>query len=466
MSKLTTDEERTKYAKESEIIKYSTNILEEKDGREKPKIILRELTDEKNHVWTIIFKFKTLDNISQEVIMGTLDDTPERKEKAIEIINLIRGQLEENLIAKEGYKNYEELSSYVKSENIPFILTPEGTNILSCKSKDVVEIKRTYKENDNGEIVSLYEKEDIDQMKTNQNAELNEYIKQKRLIQKWEERREKILKILDIDEKKHDFIKGENITEFLKTTDKDINKQKDIVADYLLEATEENVEENPKLSLLKVYLKIKEKGIAIDIKRVLESLENNYYKNIKERQGKISQEDYNKLEIIDDYKTFFDLVKTAKDWNARVFALKLKRINFSNLKKIVQTVKNNDPELIQYLDLKERMITEVQTDNIEVDYNKHNSVKELDKFLVHSSVREKTKEDDEHVISGIYQYVKREIIASNFKEMELYNHYAEKSDIPVYQLPKDEEKAKQMDISKTTQKICDDITKKTIDQER
>ena len=205
MSKLTTDEERTKYAKESEIIKYSTNILEEKDGREKPKIVLKELTNEKNRVWTIIFKFKTLDNISQEVIMGTLDDTPERKEKAIEIINLIRGQLEENLIAKEGYKNYEELSSYVKSENIPFILTPEGTNILSCKSKDVVEIKRTYKENDNGEIVSLYEKEDIDQMKTNQNAELNEYIKQKRLIQKWEERREKIDKAIE-DGKKYEYV--------------------------------------------------------------------------------------------------------------------------------------------------------------------------------------------------------------------------------------------------------------------
>lgn len=466
MSELTAEEKLNKYAKESKNIEYSTKIFEvTTEEREKPKIVLRELTKEENRVWTIILKYKTLGNIPQEVIMGTLGDTNERKKKAIDIINLIRGQLEENVTFETGYENYEKLSKYVQSENIPFKLTMEGTDILSCKSKESIQIRRTCKENSQGKIESLFGKEELDQMRKERKSEITEYIQQKRIVQKWEERREKILKSFDTEEKKQAFLKGEKITEFLKETDEDIEFQKDITADYLLEAYDDenqNENENPRLNLLKGYLKIKEKGIAIDVKKALEDIENNYYKAIKEKKGEISEEDYAKLGVIDDYKTFFDLVKTGKDWNARLFALKLKKIDFKGLKKIIETIRSEDKELLKYFSIKERMINEVKTDNIEVDYNQYDSVKELNKFLLHSSVRAKTAEDDEHVISGIYQHIKREIIASNLDEIELYNHYAEKSDIAVYALPRDKEKANQMHISKITNNICKYIEMKDL----
>lgn len=468
MNELTAEERLNKYAKESKNIEYSTKIFEATtEEREKPKIVLRELKKEEDRVWTIILKYKTLGNILQEVIMGTLGDTNERKKKAVEIINLIRGQLEENVTSETGYKHYEKLSQYVQSENIPFRLTMEGADILSSKSKENIEIKRTCKENRQGKIEELFDKEEIKQMKEGKNSELNEYIKQQRSVQKWEERREKILNSFDTDEKRQTFLKGEKITEFLKEADEDAETQKNIVADYLLEAYDDenkDEKENPRLNLLKGYLKIKEKGLAIDVKKSLEDLENKYYKAIKEKKGEISEDDYSKLEVIDDYKTFFDLVKTGKDWNARLFALKLKKIDFNGLRKIFEAIRSEDKELLKYFTIKERMINDVKTDNIEVDYNQYDSVKELYEFLLHSSVREETKEDDERVISSIYEHVKREIIASNIDEMEIYNHYAEKSDISVYALPKNKEKARQMPISNITIKICNDIND-TVDLE-
>lgn len=462
MSELTADERLNKYAKESKNIQYSTKIFEETaEEREKPKIVLRELTKEEEkeekHIWTIILKYKTLENIPQEVIMGTLGDTSERKEKAIEIIDLIRGQLEENVTSETGYEHYEKLSQYVQNKNIPFRLTMEGKEILSSKSKENIPITRTCFENRQGKIESLFAKEDLEQMKKERNSELSKYIKQKKIIQRWEERREKILNSFDTEEKKQKFLKGEKITEFLKETDEDMDFKRDVTADYLLEAYDDenkNESENPRLNLLKGYLKIKEKGLAIDAKKILENLENEYYKNIKEKKGEISEDDYGKLQILNDYKIFFDLVKTGKDWNARVFALKLKKIDFNGLRKIFEISKIDDKELLNYLDIKEKMINDIQTDDIEADYNEHDSVKELYKFLLHSSVRENTKEDDEHVISGVYEHIKREIIASNFDEMEFYNYYAEKSDISVYTLPQNKEKAKKMPISNVTRKIC------------
>lgn len=464
MSEITADEKLNKYAKESRNIQYSTKIFEETtEKRDRPKIVLRELTKDEKHIWAIILKYKILDNIPQEVIIGMLDNTSERKEKAIEIINLIRGQLEENVTSEEGYEHYEKLSQYVQGENIPFKLTMEGTDILSSKSKENIPITRTCFENRQGKIESLFTEEDLEQMKKERNSELSKYIKQKKIIQKWKERREKIIDSFDTEEKKQKFLKGEKITEFLKDTDENMDFKKSVTVDYLLEEYDDenkNENENPRLNLLKGYSKIKEKGLAIDVKIILEELESRYYKSIKDKKGEISPEDYNKLEIIDDYKTFFDLVKTGKDWNARVFALKLKKIDFSSLKKIFEKFKPEDKELLKYLDIKERMINDVQTDSIEVDYNEYDSVKELHEFLLHSSVREKTKEDDEHVICGVYEHIKREIIASNLDEMELYSQYAEKSGISVYTLPPDKEKAKRMPISEVTRKICQYIETK------
>ena len=116
MSELTIDEKLNKYAKESKNIEYTTKVFEKtSEEREEPKVILRQLIDDnENNMWTIILKYKTLDNLPQEVIMGTLDNTPQRKDKAIEIMALIIKQLKENVLADSGYEYYEKLSQYVR----------------------------------------------------------------------------------------------------------------------------------------------------------------------------------------------------------------------------------------------------------------------------------------------------------------------------------------------------------------
>ena len=465
MNEITTEEKLDKIAKQSKNIYYSTQLFDKtKSEDEKPKIFPKELiiNEEGNEqrIWAVILKYKTSEGIPQEVIMGTIGDIEDRKDKAIEIINYIKEQLEQNVTEEIfGYESYEKMCQYITRNNVPFKLTIEGKNILFVKDKENVQIQRTCYENSRGRIDSLFDKYNLEQMTREKNSEFNEYIKEIRTIQKWKERKEKILKSFDTQEKRQKFLQGENVTEFLKKIDKDIEKQKDITANYLLEAYDINQteEKNPKLKVLNGYLAIKEKGIAIDVKKILENLESQYYNKIQEKEGEITLDEYNELEKIEDYKTFFDLVKTGKDWNARVFALKLKKIDFNNLKKLVQYANKDDKELLQYIDLKEIMINEAQTDTIELNYYKYDSLKELNSFLVKSSIRTNTKEDDERIIYGMYEHIKREIIESNYKEVDFYNYYAEKSGIKVYNTPQKKENIREKSTSETIRKICEYI---------
>ena len=135
----------------------------------------------------------------------------------------------------------------------------------------------------------------------------------------------------------------------------------------------------------------------------LETIENEYYKSIRENSGDITEAQYKGLELIDNYKNFFDLVKVGKDWNARLVALKLKKINFDVLEKLFTKYRGEDIELLEHLKLKEKMINDVGTDTIELKYNQSDSVKELYDFFLHSRIREKTKSDDEFLISRVYE---------------------------------------------------------------
>lgn len=462
-----TEERLDTIAKRSKKIYYSSRLFEEnnKEGGN-AKIFLRELKKGKgNHeklIWAIIVKYKIFGSVPQEVIMGILEDTLEQKENAIEIINLMNKQLKQNAISETGYENYESLERYVKSKKIPFKLTIEGREILLYKGKENTEIIRTCFENKLGKIEELFPKEYLEKMNNEKISELNKYVKERKILEKWKERREKIIKSLKTEEKIQKFLNGERITEFLKKSDSSKDIQKNIAVNYLLEEDSigDSKKQNLKAKLLDSYLKIKEKGISIDVKRVLEDIESEYYRIIKEKKGEISSDDYNKLEIVQDYKTFFDLVKMGKDWNARVFALKLKKIEFKNLKKLIKFAKGNDKELLDYLDLKEKIINEVQTNNIDVNCSDCKSLKELNGFLVKSSIREKTKEDDEHVILGIYEYIKKEIIINNINDIEFYNDYAKKSYLDIYQIPKNKKQMKELGISKTTMKICEYINNK------
>ena len=450
----------TEYARTSSNIQYSTKIFEKtEDTSKRPKLVLRELIKEDNgkvkHIWAIILKY-VINDIPQEVIMGILGISNERndKEKAIEIINAIRNQLEENTNQGTGYDYYEKLFEYVQTGNIPFEITVEGINILANKSKKDISIMRTYYSDNQGKIQCKYDEKAVKTLKKEKQKQLLEEADKKKEINKWKSRREKILKSFIKQDRKKAFIKGEKVTEFIKAREDDIEAQQDLVADYLLEAfTEEKNPENPKLKLAKEYLVTKENGIVSDIYKHIDNLESIYYKKIAEHKGEITLEEYKLIEKLGDIKNFFELVTKGQDWNARLFALRLKKIDFGTIKSIVEKFDKKDTELLEYLDLKKKAINEMQTDSIEVDYEKYDSVKEIYKFLLHSSIRETTKKEDKHIISGIYEHIQREILESNFNEVAFYNSYAEKSNIDVCELPKIRKISKERPISQIVQRI-------------
>lgn len=452
------DENLNLIAKKSRNILYSTRVFEKtgenidesiednidenaNENIKRPKIILKELKKEENgkenRYWAIILKYKVSKDITQEVIMGTvrLSRNSDLKDNTVEIKNLIVKQLEENFNNELGYKNFEKMCEYVSSNNIPFKLTMEGQDILASKSQEIKKIPRTCFENNQGKIENLFSEEDLEKMKKERKNELEVYMNKIREKKKWNDRREKILKSLKREKKDQDFLRAEKLTDFLLEADNDPDIQRKLVGDYFLGVFEdkENVseEENPVLNLANGYVKLKEKGLAIDANIILEKSENKCYTEIKEKKGDVSLDISRVLELIEGYESFFNLVKQGRDWNARLNALKLNNIDFDSMKALIQSINPNDEELLQYIDLKGKMVNELQLDSIDVEYNKDSSVGEMYDFLLHSSVRKNTRQDDETVINKIYMHTRKGIIQRNLDKIELYNHYAEKSNRPM-----------------------------------
>lgn len=453
------------YARNSKDIAYTINIFDKKnqETNKKPKIVLREVIEGRGnverHVWAIILKYE-IDEIPQEVIIGTIGDTEERKEQAIEIISLIRKQFEENTIPGSGYNYFKELNSYIQTQKIPFRFTSEGIGVLGEKNKKTTSYFRTYSSDEKGKIRCMYNEKAVREIVYERTKKILDDDVQIAEEKKWKERREKILKSFKTQEKTGDFLKGERINQFIQETDDDIKKQKDLVIDYLKDTGREQTQEekeNPKSQLLNGYLQLKEKGISIDAKIILETLEDKYYGKIKETGGKVSPEDIACLDLIKEHEKFFDLVKEGRDWSARLnYFLKLK--DFSFLRKVFEASK--DDELLEYLNIKEKMIKDVKLTEIEVDSAKYDSVKEFDEFILNSKIRKMTRGKEVNFISQIYDHIKRVMIETNYDSVELYNKYAEKSGRDICSLPVKRQPSNERYISDLVDKICREYQEK------
>ena len=87
------------------------------------------------------------------------------------------------------------------------------------------------------------------------------------------------------------------------------------------------------------------------------------------------------------------------------------------------------------------------------DYNK-DSVKELNSFLIRSSIREHTRQDDEEKILDTFDQMKVELIKHNIEALKKYNYYAEKNGLYTCSLPKEDDKKGEVNpISTTLQKM-------------
>ena len=181
-----------------------------------------------------------------------------------------------------------------------------------------------------------------------------------------------------------------------------------------------------KIILLNNYIRIKEKALAIDASNILNTLEGILYENMTNSEGISSQSVLNKINILNNYIRFFDLLKQGRDFNARVFALKIGKINFDSLRTVINQFDGKDEELLKYLEFKEEMVNEASTDDFQKSGNKYSKVRELYQFLLNARTRDCVKDEENPLMEAIFEQYKSEILSKNKYSIELYNRYARK----------------------------------------
>lgn len=109
-----------RYAKKSKNIEYSTKVYGEKENEIKPEIrpIDFRTEDSDRPTLFLILKYKTLQGTPLEVIIAKLGNINDRVRRTTEIIKLIEEQLRDNAKGEEGYKYYEKLQEYLKTEGM------------------------------------------------------------------------------------------------------------------------------------------------------------------------------------------------------------------------------------------------------------------------------------------------------------------------------------------------------------
>lgn len=459
-------------------IEYSTKIFDS-INKERPSFILRDLEVKNdkggiNRILAIILKYK-INSKEQEAVIGTIQNTTDRTEKAKTIIQYLTEQFHENFDEKPEFDGYYKLMQYKKKDGVPFELTVEGTNMLAIKDKKNVQIAKTFSDNGNGKMNKIFVDEDIEIMKKQQNIEMLKYIKEKEQEKKWNARREKILNQLEKEskEEKQKFINGEKITKFINDTNEDNDKKRELVGDYLVECFESN--DVIKNNLANGYAQMQEKAYAINVRVALEEQRDKCYKLIQIEQDKQNVNEVrvgkilNLIDNINEYLNLFELIKEKRNWNAN-FTYKAKKMDFKEVKRLCEIYNPNDKEIVKYLDLKEKTLSDEKLNKSgkENEYKDSETMQNLDKFLVKSCVKDYTKpnnlysaknvviENGKYMVKKIYDHLVREMIDYNSDILSVYNKYAEKSDgVKTYSV--DEHRDKEREFSKIVKKVSNKI---------
>ena len=411
----------------------------------------------------------------EEVIIGKLKNTNRAFEKAREIKELIENQLIENSKGQGKLQAFRQLNRLVNENNLQFEFTMEGTDIITYSGEESIAVRRTYYEKENAYknscIKCLFSPEEMEKFAKERKNNNIQLLNKFDMNEKWKRRREWILKRQETDEDKKLFIEGEKISKIIEEANDEyvLKNYKDVVADYIIEKYQtygnltDGEEKDSATREFQEYVNLKEKGIAIDAKILLEEVQNKIEKKFVEqrKEKNMTKEEIEKQieteNTFNSYARFFDLIKGGRELNARIVA-KLTKIDFTKMKRIFSKF-HKDDEILKYIDLKEKEIREMQDKTYVLsvstyeDYNK-DSVKELNSFLIRSSIREHTRQDDEEKILDTFDQMKVELIKHNIKALKKYNYYAEKNGLYTCSLPKEDDKKGEVNpISTTLQKM-------------
>jgi len=411
----------------------------------------------------------------EEVIIGKLKNTNRAFEKAREIKELIENQLIENSKGQGKLQAFRQLNRLVNENNLQFEFTMEGTDIITYSGEESIAVRRTYYEKENAYknscIKCLFSPEEMEKFAKERKNNNIQLLNKFDMNEKWKRRRELILKRQETDEDKKLFIEGEKISKIIEEANDEyvLKNYKDVVADYIIEKYQtygnltDGEEKDSATREFQEYVNLKEKGIAIDAKILLEEVQNKIEKKFVEqrKEKNMTKEEIEKQieteNTFNSYARFFDLIKGGRELNARIVA-KLTKIDFTKMKRIFSKF-HKDDEILKYIDLKEKEIREMQDKTYVLsvstyeDYNK-DSVKELNSFLIRSSIREHTRQDDEEKILDTFDQMKVELIKHNIEALKKYNYYAEKNGLYTCSLPKEDDKKGEVNpISTTLQKM-------------
>lgn len=411
----------------------------------------------------------------EEVIIGKLKNTNRAFEKAREIKELIENQLIENSKGQGKLQAFRQLNRLVNENNLQFEFTMEGTDIITYSGEESIAVRRTYYEKENAYknscIKCLFSSEEMERFAKERKNNNIQLLNKFDMNEKWKRRRELILKRQETDADKKLFLEGEKISKIIEEADDEnvLKNYKDVVADYITENYQkygnltDGEEKDSATREFQEYVNLKEKGIAIDAKILLEEVQNKIEKKFVEqrKEKNMTKEEIEKQieteNTFNSYARFFDLIKGGRELNARIVA-KLTKIDFTKMKRIFSKF-HKDDEILKYIDLKEKEIREMQDEahvlsvSTYEDYNK-DSVKELNSFLIRSSIREHTRQDDEEKILDTFDQMKVELIKHNIEALKKYKYYAEKNGLYTCSLPKeDDKKGEGKPIATTLQKM-------------
>lgn len=411
----------------------------------------------------------------EEVIIGKLKNTNRAFEKAREIKELIENQLIENSKGQGKLQAFRQLNRLVNENNLQFEFTMEGTDIITYSGEESIAVRRTYYEKENAYknscIKCLFSSEEMERFAKERKNNNIQLLNKFDMNEKWKRRRELILKRQETDADKKLFLEGEKISKIIEEADDEnvLKNYKDVVADYITENYQkygnltDGEEKDSATREFQEYVNLKEKGIAIDAKILLEEVQNKIEKKFVEqrKEKNMTKEEIEKQieteNTFNSYARFFDLIKGGRELNARIVA-KLTKIDFTKMKRIFSKF-HKDDEILKYIDLKEKEIREMQDETYVLsvstyeDYNK-DSVKELNSFLIRSSIREHTRKDDEEKILDTFDQMKVELIKHNIEALKKYKYYAEKNGLYTCSLPKeDDKKGEGKPIATTLQKM-------------
>lgn len=482
-------------------IKYNNNVMQNQDT----EIILKKFKEQSNESASVAV-FSLRYNLQEdgkttpyEVVLGKIQLTKNIENlsaKAKVVRDYLYAQLNENSKKQNNCEYCRILLDVCKKKEIPFIYTEEGIEIATNDYTNTRVIERTYEtqeDNNKIELVCLNsnKKMDLYESELKIRKKIDEKIKSHNMINA-------ARKELP-DSKMKQFERGKKINDLRKETSGEviIEQHRGTVEDFLFFEYEKNqgkkkIQEEHRASMqdyLKMtkylksqnsekrvphslvigeeeeqsdaerYFRLKEKAIAIDIRKMLEDSQNEALEKEIENDGNSEndQELSDRDNYINNCKTIFDFIKQGRDVNTQFFYSK--RIDgFEQLYSIVEEQKDkrdkdgnriyNSEEILEYLRMKEQLIKTIPLDKKKsfLDYGLYTEnelVRKFMKFVMNSEVRKDTREQEKEMLQEMYQEMVNQIIKNSKEEVELYNTYAERFNAEICPIPEDIEKSKE-----------------------